>query len=382
MRRARLRLTVVAAVLWSACYVGCARRPEPVYVAGPWTEKLPESHQKQMRERLAELFGTPSRPRWMTAAEGGQEPGKEEPGKLVPVVDERRLQEGAVLFRRHCAGCHGVSGDGAGEAAAYLQPRPRDYRQGIFKFTSAPYGMKPLRRDLVRVVRQGAKGTSMPAFPFLPADDVQRLVDYVMYLSQRGEVERSVAQLAETEYEPEDSLAPEDFGDALDRVQRLWRDAESRIVHVLSAPIPSDDDSIVKGRTAFLTRGCAKCHGEDNRGQTDWLSHEFLAEQAALPEERRTKINFDAWQQAAPAADLTAGMLHGGRRPIDIYRRIASGINGTPMPGFAQALAQEPETIWHLVNYVLAVVEHRPMPENAPKTEAEAQAAMKPAGAE
>ena len=86
------------------------------------------------------------------------------------------------------------------------------------------------------------------------------------------------------------------------------------------------------------------------------MSREFLAKQQSHPGQQ---LNYDVWGQPAPAADLTAGMLHGGRRPVDIYRRISSGINGTPMPGFGQALAAEPETIWQLVHYVLAVVDNR-----------------------
>ena len=117
--------------------------------------------------------------------------------------------------------------------------------------------------------------------------------------------------------------------------------------------------SIAAGRAAFLSRGCSKCHGEDGKGQTEWLSHEFLAAQAALPEAQRIQINYDAWGHPAPAADLTARMLHGGRRPLDIYRRIYTGINGTPMPAFGDALAEEPDTIWHMVHYVLSIVEGR-----------------------
>jgi hypothetical protein len=83
------------------------------------------------------------------------------------------------------------------------------------------------------------------------------------------------------------------------------------------------------------------------------LSPEFLAAQL----ETRVQVNYDAWGNVAPAADLTAGMLHGGRRRVDIYRRIQNGINGTPMPSFAHALAAEPDTIWHMVHYVTNVVE-------------------------
>jgi hypothetical protein len=80
-------------------------------------------------------------------------------------------------------------------------------------------------------------------------------------------------------------------------------------------------------------------------------------------------VGKDDWGRIAYAADLTTGMLHGGRRPIDIYRRIYSGINGTPMPAFAQpdsgkgeTEAQRSETIWHLVHFVTSIVEGRPLP--------------------
>jgi mono/diheme cytochrome c family protein len=52
-------------------------------------------------------------------------------------------------------------------------------------------------------------------------------------------------------------------------------------------------------------------------------------------------------------------MFRGGQRPLDIYRRIYAGVNGTPMPSFANALQSEPDAIWDLVAYVLSVSSHR-----------------------
>ncbi len=52
-------------------------------------------------------------------------------------------------------------------------------------------------------------------------------------------------------------------------------------------------------------------------------------------------------------------MLHGGQEPIDIYRRIQNGINGSPMPGFQSALQSEPDTMWDLVAYVLHISNRR-----------------------
>lgn len=70
-------------------------------------------------------------------------------------------------------------------------------------------------------------------------------------------------------------------------------------------------------------------------------------------------MGVDAWGNPTKAADLTSGMLRGGTDPLDIYRHIDAGINGTPMPSFHASLEKEPETIWNLVGYVLEVADSR-----------------------
>jgi mono/diheme cytochrome c family protein len=230
---------------------------------------------------------------------------------------------------------------------------------GKFKFTSTPRGAKPRRADLIRTIRRGAKGTSMPSFRWLSERDLQAVIDYVILLSQRGELEQQLIEEAEFELDEDDDFDPEVIAEFADRIAQSWDDAAGAIVRPVT-PMPAmTDETIALGRKAFLSQGCAKCHGEDGRGQTIWLSPRFLAEQEALPESKREEINRDDWGNVAPAADLTSGMLHGGRRPVDIYRRIYSGINGTPMPAFANLLRDEPDTIWHLVHYVLSIVEGR-----------------------
>jgi hypothetical protein len=71
------------------------------------------------------------------------------------------------------------------------------------------------------------------------------------------------------------------------------------------------------------------------------------------------EIGKDSWGHDAAAADLTSGMFRGGGRPIDLYRRIYSGINGTPMPSFSQAFSNEPDNIWYLVHFVRDTGERR-----------------------
>ncbi len=344
--------------------VGCTREAPPAFVKGESLDALPASHQSQITEELAKLFGTPVNPHLPVVRDEDEEEGTEaaavDPAEAAAErLANARLKHGAAVYLRRCAGCHGVSGDGKGEAAAYLQPKPRNYRQGVFKFTSTPYGAKPNRKDLYRVIRRGAKGTSMPAFPFLPDEDLDAVVDYVILLSTRGELEQAVARIAEFDYEEDEEIESVEFAEELARIQQTWANAEFQEVLPVTAQPKYSDESILAGRKAFLSRGCSKCHGENAEGQTDWLSSKFLSAQEALPEAERVKVNYDAWGEVAPAADLTAGMLHGGRRPIDIYRRIYTGINGTPMPAFEQALAEEPETFWNLVHYVQSVVERR-----------------------
>lgn len=69
---------------------------------------------------------------------------------------------------------------GNGPAGKFMYPRPRDYRKGLFKFTSTPYGARPLRSDLIRTVKVGIRGTSMPDFKLLPQHEIEAVVDYVM----------------------------------------------------------------------------------------------------------------------------------------------------------------------------------------------------------
>lgn len=337
---------------------GCSREPEPTYQARENLDQTSEANRALIEKTLREHFGTASNPLLRV-------PETLEGEKLVEVIPAKQLQEGMRIYNRRCASCHGITGDGAGQVAEYLMPVPRDYRRGKFKFTSTQNQAKPRRSDLVHTIRRGAKGTSMPSFAWLPDDEVSRLVDYVIMLSQRGELEyllTTIAQQLEDE-ELEAELIPE----FAVQINDGWKQAEEQVVYPVT-PMPlKTEETILAGRKAFLSQGCSKCHGTDGKGQTEWLSKEFIAKQESLPESKREKINRDIWGNVAPAADLTAGMLHGGRRPIDIYRRIYSGITGTPMPSFKNAFQDKPETIWHLVHFVEAVTQGRKFPEPTPE---------------
>ena len=105
----------------------------------------------------------------------------------------------------------------------------------IFKFKSNPRGDKPTKEDLARLIRDGISGTNMHSAAKLletenfrrkqdhqppleiseiTNEDIDALVDYVMYLSLRGEHERQQVDMGILEQILEDGerLINSDFG--------------------------------------------------------------------------------------------------------------------------------------------------------------------------
>ncbi len=359
---------------------GCSRLPEATFSVSEAVTELPELHQQNIEAGMASMFGTPTRPKLLLSVpptpaddsesdsvrddvpDDGESDAAVEAEQQVNISDvvtflnPDRLGHGAQVYQKRCAGCHGESGDGMGEAAPYLRPKPRDYRKGVYKFTSTPYGDRPTRQDLVRTIRRGAKGTSMPAFPWMSKEDLDAVIDYVIYFSLRGTVEEAVAYMAD-DYDEDEPIDSSEFANALQTQIDRWDVAQRSAVTPVSAKPAYDLASVEEGRRLFIESSCYNCHGEDAQGQTEWLSPLFLKAQEEATGPDKIAINYDAWGDPAPAADITARMLHGGRRPLDIYRRIYTGINGTPMPQFSQLFEKEPDAIWHMVHYVLHIVD-------------------------
>lgn len=302
---------------------GCQRSVPAEYASSEAVTQLEPELQQAVRQELRKWSGTPSEP------------------KLLGATPEQtaRLKHGEEVYRQNCEQCHGVTGDGNGPAAPYLTPRPRDYRRGVFKFTSTPYGSKPRRDDLMSTIERGVTGTSMPSFRLLSKHDRETVLDYVLALTHRGELEEMLVAQAENEGELDEEMVAELVSAIHDR----WSTAGDNEVLAASKMPPITDESIAAGAEIFQQRECFKCHGRDGRGG--------LA--------GGIEVGNDAWGHVDPAADLTSGMLHGGQRPIDIYRRISSGINGTPMPSFRDSFASDPDAIWHLTHYVLSLADQR-----------------------
>jgi mono/diheme cytochrome c family protein len=329
--------------LGACCFlvtVGCNSTEIPVYQARTEVAELPEKHRTEISDYLLKYYGTPLAPLLrVTKVENEEHPYRD-------LVSSAELIHGQQVYAAQCAGCHGITGDGNGPAAEYLDPKPRDYRKGVFKFTSTPRGRKPRHEDLVRIIHYGAKGTSMPAFRWMPEEDLLPLIAYVKSLSSRGELEIKLIRESEDELEETDSYDADVVGEYADEIAASWNEASQQIVLPTTTKVPYNEQTVELGARAFVKESCYKCHGIDGRGNP------------------QNNVGKDDWGNVAFAANLSTGMLHGGRRPLDIYRRIHSGINGTPMPGFGATLDSQgrPETVWHLTHFITSIVQGRELP--------------------
>ncbi len=330
-------------------------------------------------EALEELFGTPDEPRvppgvglradLVVRAAGPANPASSRPTR--------------GLFRTHCAACHGISGDGAGPRARHLDPYPRDYRPGLFKYTSTAGGAKPVAADLRRTLVHGLPGTAMPSFGALPAEDIEALVHYVRFLSIRGETELCLLRLVVDE----DAYLPLDMELVMEEgvlpAAHSWelpeQQPEAYVVRPPARPPIGTPQqwlaSVAKGQTAYASASaqCVKCHGPEGRGDgeekelyDDWNK----PKKGVTPEQTAQLARLFSLpiQQLRPRS-FEEGVFHGGNRPEDLYLRIHVGIKGTPMAGVGPAPGTKgvlpPEDIWHVVHYVLWLAHQGPQFDHA-----------------
>ena len=348
---------------------------------------------------VQELFGTAESPKLPDLIAEDED--------LAAVVHADHLLKGQALYKEHlCVTCHGATGNGRGETAALSTPYPRDYRLGVFKFKSTTKNAKPTRDDLATIIRGGVSGTMMKALPNLTDEEVDALIDYVVYLSWRGEVERAMIDDAILELdvaggeriinpafqgsavEEEAEVFDEAWEYATDHVVDIaedWLDAEDEVVEVElpnddAIPVPAsnaefremlDGDqaevllaSVERGRQLFRGKiaACSKCHGNEGKGdgQTtdydDWTK-DWTVRVGLKPEDRDALIPLMARGALPPKnihpRNFSEGIFRGGSSPEDLYRRITVGIAGTPMPAvtYVPGEFEEPD-VWHLINFI------------------------------
>lgn len=290
------------------------------------------------------------------------------------------LARGQALYNRHCMHCHGAGGGGNGPTARYLVPKPRDFQLGTFKWKSTEFSEKISRADMLDTLRDGLPGTAMPSFRLLPAEELHAITEYVRWLTMRGEYENMLAMFAIGAYEftnevyqeriadgPSEKTAREEILEEIEEYLRedlaenevgediadAWSEAneKSAVVYPEIARVPSTPESWARGRALFRSdrAKCVTCHGPYGQGNGSQTVTFTINPRTDEPYE--TVGLYDVWGTLVQPRDLTKGIYHGGRRPIDVYRRIAVGIKGTPMPGVGQSLTDA--EIWDLVNFVM-----------------------------
>ncbi len=299
-----------------------------------------------LREGLEEAFGPHERPHL---------PPDADPEALGIRADQ--LLRGRELYVRKCMHCHGANGDGNGPTARFLVPPPRDFSKGVVKFTSTPRALPPTRSDIEATLFRGVAGTAMPSFAAEPAEDRAALGSYVQYLLMRGQTAFLTAfelddggecedyESGDLDYEELQEAVADYLAESFASVQEQWREAPETVIVPETSRPRLDATSVARGRELFLSARleCAACHGETGDG------HGPNVYDAATDSYKRT----DDWGNPAMPANLNRGLYRGGDRPLDLFRRIHTGIKGSIMPEQASNLSEA--EIWDLVNYVYSL---------------------------
>ena len=104
----------------------------------------------------------------------------------------------------------------------------------------------------------------MPSFALLPEDDLQAVIDYVLVLTHRGELEEMLLREAQSE----DEIDPENVPMYAQRIIDRWQEAAHRNCHA-SFRVGAVQRRIGENRREGISQRncrCFKCHGPDGRG--------------------------------------------------------------------------------------------------------------------
>ncbi len=212
-------------------------------------------------------------------------------------------------YRRYCMGCHGPEGDGGGENAQWIDPKPRDFTAAVFKCRSTPTGTLPTDEDLYHSVSRGFVTTNMPSWEPLTR---QTRVDLVAYIK---------------------TFSPK------------WAQGPGTPI-TIPAETPPTPESILHGRQLFQKMECWKCHGPAGHG--DGPSASTLTDSKDNP--------------IRPYNFASGSRFKCGETNQDLYRIFMTGLDGTPMPSFADQI--RPADAWDLVHF-LRTMQPLPTPEAA-----------------
>jgi DMSO reductase family type II enzyme heme b subunit len=280
--------------------------------------------------------GKPSpAPAAATSAKGSERPDQsdESPGAAPEpwqAVLEKPLnvaESGQQLYARHCAACHGERGDGKGLATAFLFPKPRDFRAGRFRLVSTNNNV-PTREDLHAVLLRGMPGSSMPPWAHLSQQERDSLVEEVMKIRADGARESYIKTLKDDEGLTDEEIAAEDVqAEIQEYVDEFTTPGESTEVPESTSPTA---EALARGKDAYSKFACIQCHGETGRGD----GAAAMVDDEGMPTRPR---------------DFTLGIFKGNHDSASLYRRIAYGMPGTPMPGSSTMTAEQMTDLVHYI---------------------------------
>lgn len=218
----------------------------------------------------------------------------------------KSYEKGETIYRKHCIGCHGEKGDGRGLASKFLAPRPRDFTSGIFKFTTTPPNSLPTDENLIQILTNGIYWTAMPSWSLLQEKEKNDVLKYIKTFSDR------------------------------------WKYSQSSPPFTISNPpnFFGKEESIAKGKELYTkVAGCLGCHGE--KGRSDGPRADLLQ---------------DNWGNHIKPANLSKWRIKRGESANNIFITLKTGVKGTPMPSFANALCDE--ELWHIVSFIWTLRNH------------------------
>jgi mono/diheme cytochrome c family protein len=193
---------------------------------------------------------------------------------------------GQTVYQKACAACHGETGNGKGQGAMPLDPKPRDFTAALYKFRSTGLGDLPTDADLLKTVTNGVPGTQMPSFAHTLT--AQERADVVAYIKK---------------------VSP-DFDAA---------EEEPAVIEIPEAPATTAE-FVAEGKNVFMALDCYTCHGAQGLGNGS--ASKGLKDAAGYP---------------IKPQNLTRMQYKSGSDAQSIYRIIHTGFNGTPMSSFGGA---------------------------------------------
>jgi mono/diheme cytochrome c family protein len=230
----------------------------------------------------------------------------------VPLPGQQAEHAGKAPYDKWCAGCHGVEGDGQGPAAAWMLPRPRDFTRAQYQIKTTQAEALASDADILRMIDDGMPGTAMPGWrDQLSRRERDALVEYLK------------------------GFSPFFAGQASPEPLSIGR-----------APRASPG-ALAEGRRLYDQIECWQCHGRAGR-----------ADGPSVPE-----LEDDRGDPIRPA-DLTQSWLfNGGGSVEDIFTRLMTGLDGTPMPSQSDLIdggVITEDELWQVALYVRSLSPDRP----------------------